>query len=99
MQATLSAVTTSWVGDMSFHQRLTLHAGCLASCPVGLSATHQDDLDGQGADDALGVHQGGVAQVVQTCRAAQQGVFRGLREAAGSALSAVQEYVAPAWQE
>jgi hypothetical protein len=33
---------------------------------VSLDQTHQDDLGGQGGDDALCVDQGGVAQVVQS---------------------------------
>lgn len=33
--------------------------------PVPLDQAHEDDLDAQGGDDALCVHQAGVAEVVQ----------------------------------
>ena len=38
-----------------------LNAWCLTSVTEGLSLRHHDDLEGQGGDDALGVHQRGVA--------------------------------------
>ena len=43
---------------------LTLSSGASVH-PVSLDQSHEDDLGGQGGDDGLCVHQGGVAQVVE----------------------------------
>ena len=47
-------------------RRMLTLAGGATVHTVSLDQAHQDDLGGQGGDDALCVDQGGVAQVVQT---------------------------------
>ena len=65
---------TQWKPRLTWVQAVeALDAWGLAVGAVGLSAAHEDDLDGQGGNDGLGVHQGGVAQVVQAARAEDLG--------------------------